>query len=538
MKQRIITLAMLLFCIATGAFAINRYFFYIQLKDKNNTGFTLSNPSAYLSADAIARRTRFGIAIDSTDLPVHPSYINSIKALGITIHSLSKWTNGVTVIVPDSSVMSQVRSLSFVKRTQFTGIYSGTNNVRNKVGNLLSDSLNYNYSYSPLQQLNGLSLHRSGFTGKNVKVAILDAGFASVNTNAGFDSLRLQNRLLGVRDFTESVPNIYGSDVHGANVLSFMAGNMPGTYIGASPHASYWLIRTEYGPTEYLCETDFWTAGAEFADSVGVDIINSSLGYSTFDDATMNFRYQDMTGMVSRASRAATLAAQKGIIVCVSAGNSGNKTWHYIGSPADAKEVVTVGAATGTGDAAAFSSYGPTYDRRIKPDISANGSSTNYINTSGAISSGSGTSYSSPLIAGMFACMVQYAKEKMTTYKPQTLIEAVKNSASLYPFPTAQLGYGIPDFGLASASLTTSVAPASDTRLSVVYNRGSGILQLISKGEIIRQISVTDATGRIVCRAESHSQTADLNTNLYASGIYIVRVKTDTGVLTNRFVIP
>lgn len=539
MKQRLFLAGILLFCMLAGTFAANRYFFYVQLKDKNNTGFTLSNPSAYLSAQAIARRTRFGIAIDSTDLPVRPAYINSIRTLGVTVHSLSKWTNGVTVIVPDSTIMSQVRMLPFVKWTQFTGIYSGTNNVRSKAASLLTDSLRYNYAYSPLKQLNAFSLHSKGYTGKNVSVAVLDAGFSNVNINAGFDSLRSQNRLLGVRDFTESVPGIYGSDVHGANVLSFMAGNVPGTYIGAAPHASYWLIRTEYSPTEYLCETDFWVAGAEFADSVGVDIINSSLGYSTFDDASMNFRYQDMNGTVSRASKAATLAAQKGIIVCISAGNSGNKTWHYIGSPADAKGVVTVGAATSTGDAAVFSSYGPTYDRRIKPDVSANGTLTNYINTSGTVSAGSGTSYSSPLIAGMFACLVQYAKEKIAGYKPETLIDAVKTNASLYPFPTAQLGYGIPDFGEAYASLIVAGnSHLGNEKLTVLYDNSSRSVSLVSKGELINEVTVIDGMGRVVKQENYNCERVEINTGAFAPGIYIVKAKTSLGQQTARFMIP
>lgn len=516
----------------------NKYFFYIQFKNKAYSSYTLTNPSAYLSTAAIERRLRYNIAIDSTDLPVSAFYCNQVANYGVSIHAKSKWLNGITVTTTDSTIMSTIRSLSFVEFVQFTGLYTGTNNVARKVKSVTTDTINYGYAYAPLKQMNANYLHNSGYTGKNIKIAVLDAGFKNVNINSGFDSLRLQNRLLGTKDFTEKTANIYNSDSHGANVLSYIAGNIPGNYFGAAPHASFWLIRTEYGPTEYLCETDFWASGAEFADSVGVDIINSSLGYTTFDDSSMDFSYQDMTGTVSRASRAATLASQKGIIVCTSAGNDGNKTWHYIGSPADAKGVVSVGAATLSGEAAAFTSYGPTYDRRIKPDISAAGSYTNYINTSGTVSSGSGTSYSSPLIAGMFACMLQFAKDRLYNYSPETIIDAVYKSATLYPFPTAQLGYGIPDFQSACNSLTNSLNTAKvDSNLKVYYDKQTKQIHVKSRGDIISEIRIFNTNGTIINHYYCNSEEITFNNIVLENGLYLLKASTESGSYTVKFIV-
>lgn len=529
MKKLLLAL-FLLFCgSAMLITAASNYYFYVQFTNKNNTPYSLSTPAAYLSARAIARRASFNISCDSTDLPVNPDYVNQIANLGIKIHMRSKWMNGITVLVKDSNIMNQVRTLSFVKKVQYTGRLSVASTVRQK-SKFETETIDYGTALTQVNQINGGYLHNLGYTGKGIYVGVLDAGFNSVNTNPGFDSLRLSGRLLGTKDIAESNGNVYTMDAHGANVLSIMTGKLTDAspYSGTAPHASFWLIRTEYVPTEYLVETDFWVSGIEFADSVGVDVVNSSLGYTTFDSVSMSFSYADMNGKVSRASRAATMAAEKGIIVCNSAGNDGNKTWYYIGSPADAEGIISVGSVTSTGSASTFSSFGPTSDNRIKPEICGMGSSTAYINTTGLCSTGNGTSYSSPVIAGMMACYLQYAKANFSNLTVSKILESVFKSGNQYSHPTAQLGYGIPNFQTAVNNLMTS--NLFDNKVSenftVYYNPEiSSVEVALCEAPVDKCfIRVYSLTGNLVLS----QQIADVQTSLPArnlsSGIYIVNV--------------
>jgi serine protease AprX len=435
----------LLFLHSGSLSAKTSYFFYIQLTNKNNSPYTLSNPSVYLSERAIARRAFFGITCDSTDLPISPFYVSQIESIGTKIHCRSKWMNGVTVLVGDSNIMKQIRALPFVKWVQYTGKRDVSLPVSAKI-KAEKTTLNYGSAKVQINQINGSYFHNAGYTGQGILIGVLDAGFTNVNVNHAFDSLRLQGRLLGTKDIAEPNSDIYSLDEHGADVLSIMTGNLPGKYLGTAPNASYWLIRTEYSPTEYLVETDFWTSGIEFADSVGVDVVNSSLVYTEFDDPSLNFTYNDMNGKVSRASRAATLASKKGIIVCNSVGNYGSSLWQYLGSPADADGIVTIGAVTSIGSSSDFSSFGPSSDGRVKPEICALGTSTALVDKNGSISTGNGTSYSSPVIAGTVACLIQALKETNSHFDIESIRTLLIQSASVYPNPTDQLGYGIPDF--------------------------------------------------------------------------------------------
>ncbi|MFZ4582303.1 MAG: S8 family peptidase [Paludibacter sp.] len=537
MRFKIIAFSIVLFFSIQYASAITKYYFYVQFANKNNTSFSLSNPSDYLSARAIARRTAFNIPIDSTDLPVNQTYVNQISNLGHKVYCRSKWMNGITVLVTDSSLMSQIRNLSFVKWAKYTGKVDVAQAAPRKAK--LPQTLNYGTSATQLNMVNASYLHNLGYTGKNIHVAVLDAGFLNASNNVGFDSLRLQGRLLGTKDFTELTPNIYGSDSHGANVLSIMTGNISNQYLGAAPHASFWLIRTEYAPTEYVSETDFWVSGIEFADSVGVDVVNSSLGYTTFDDPVLNYTYANMNGTFSRASRAATLAAKKGIIVCNSAGNDGNKTWHYIGVPADAADIVTVGAAESTGIPSVFTSYGPTADNRIKPDLSAMGTSTAYINTSGGLSSGNGTSYASPIMAGMFACFLQYAKANFNNFTIQSLIQSAKQSANLYTTPTDRLGYGIPNFQTACAFLPAmlDVIKQTDKDIHVFQNNAAKLLIINTQNADNLTIALYSLSGMLLHKSTISNKQASISTAGFASGMYILQVSGNGTSKTQKIVI-
>ena len=534
------TLLILFFLSLTpiNSHAITKYYFYVQFSDKNNTTYSLSNPSAFLSARAIARRASFNIAIDSTDLPVNTAYMTPIANFGISIHCVSKWMNGVTVLLADSSLMQQVRLMPFVKKVTYTGLANGVQASPKRVKSEPS-TFAYGNAATQINQLNGNYLHNAGYTGSSMQIAVLDAGFLNVNTNVGFDSLRLQNRLLGVKNIAVPNSDVYTLDYHGANVLSILTGNLPNQYMGAAPHASYWLIRTEYSPTEYEVETDFWVAGIEFADSVGVDAVNSSLGYTTFDDASMNYTYSNMNGSFSRASSAATLAANKGILVCNSAGNEGNSAWHYIGVPADAPGIVAVGAATSTGEASTFTSYGPSADNRVKPEIAGMGTSTALINSSGSISVGNGTSYASPLVCGLMTCFLQYAKTNYSNVSIANVIDIAERSANLYATPSNRLGYGLPNFQTACAYLTTKL-PHIDTDKSWItyYDRNSKQLIISRLGIKNTTINLYNSAGLLVYSIHSNgNQTQTIPTENFQLGLYILKISSTNYCKTKKTIL-
>ena len=507
---------------------VTSYYFYVQFADKNNSPFSLSRPSDYLTARAIARRTAFGLVCDSTDLPVNPSYLQQIRTLGIPVHNWSKWMNGATVLLTDSSVMSHVRSLSFVKFVEYTGKLIGPV-LAPKENDKVKSAFNYGIAAGQINQLNGANLHNEGFRGKGIQIGVIDAGFLNVNINPAFDSLRLKGRLLGTKDIINPTSDIYSEDTHGAMVLSTMAGNLPGQYLGTAPDASFWLIRTEYAPTEYKVETDFWCSGIEFADSVGVDIATSSLGYSTFNDPAMNFTYSDMNGKVSRASRAANLASRKGIIVTVAAGNEGTAAWHYISSPSDADGIMTVGAVASTGLPSDFSSYGPSSDGRVKPEVCATGTSSALIYTTGSPGYGNGTSFATPIMAGMMACLLQRYKSIDQNTDVQTLLNSVFKSGSLYANPTAQMGYGIPDFVRAEQNLKVfdSIQKIQKYNFVIAYNPSYHTLTIrfnTGVNPLNSFVRIYSMTGSLLVNRPLTESSTILNTNMFQAGIYAVSV--------------
>lgn len=502
------------------------YYFYVQFTDKNNTPFSLSRPAEFLSERAVARRIAYGLSCDSTDLPVNATYIQQIRNLGVPVHSWSKWMNGATLLLPDSGLMSRVRGLPFVKFVEYTGkLVVPVQAPRRKQS--VKATYDYGIAAAQINQLNGTTLHNEGFRGKGIQIGVIDAGFQNVDITPAFDSLRLQGRLLGIKDIINPNSNIYAEDGHGAVVLSTMTGNLPGQFLGTAPDASYWLIRTEYVPTEYKVETDFWCAGVEFADSVGVDEVTSSLGYFTFDDPSMNFTYADMNGKVSRASRAANMASRKGIVVLAAAGNEGSASWHYIGSPADADGMVSVGAVTTTGTPSTFTSFGPSSDGRVKPEICATGTSSAVVYTSGTTGYGNGTSFATPIMAGMFACLLQKYKSIDAMVDVPTLLNSVFKSGSLYANPTAQMGYGIPNFVQAEQNLKTfdSIRQITKSSFVVAYNPSNHVINIRftnGRNPLNTTVRIYSMTGSVLVNQSLVDSSTFLRTDNFQTGIYAV----------------
>ncbi|HYF31388.1 MAG TPA: S8 family peptidase [Chitinophagaceae bacterium] len=430
----------------------------VVFKDKKGTQSTLANPSAYLSAKAIARRTSQGIAVDSTDLPISRDYLDSIAAVpGVIILNKSKWLNQVLVRITDPNAITRINSFPFVKST--SGIaprvrpgYISKNIIEEAelpVDNArpygtAGVDLDYGGTVNQIRIHKGEYLHNLGFTGQTITMAILDAGFLNYKTNPALDSVRLQGRILGEWDYVANHASVNEDNNHGANCFSIIASNRPGIIVGSAPHARFWLLRTEDVFSEYPIEEQNWAVGAEFADSAGVDMISSSLGYSDFDDPAFDYSHAERDGNTSIVTRAADLAARKGIIVMNSAGNSGASAsdLRYVNCPADGDSVCTVGAVDVNGNIANFSSWGPNGAGKLKPNIVSVGAGTVYASTAGNPVAGNGTSYSNPNVAGLIACFWQAFPE----LNNMQVIDAVQKSSHRYLTPDARYGYGIPDF--------------------------------------------------------------------------------------------
>lgn len=411
----------------------------ISLTDKAATEYSLQKPEKYLSAKAIERRKRQGLAIDSTDLPVCRNYVKAIQKKGVHVLVTGKWDNFVTVSCNDSTLIDEIARLPFVRSAE--RVWKGTTQKTTQRDSLINRPSRSDNVYGPaiaqLRMTRTDRLHQAGFKGKGMTIAVIDAGFHNADKIEAMKNIHV----LGVRDFVNPESDIYAENSHGMCVLSCMAMNQPNVMIGTAPEASYWLLRSEDAYSEHLVEQDYWAAAIEFADSVGVDLVNTSLGYYVFDDPTKNYRYRDLNGRYALMSRQAARAADKGMVVVCSAGNSGAGPWKKITPPADAENVLTVGAVDRDGNLAPFSSIGNTADGRVKPDVVAVGLGADVMGTDGNLRRANGTSFSSPIMCGMVACLWQ-ACPKLTA---KEIIELVRRSGDRADFPDNIYGYGIPD---------------------------------------------------------------------------------------------
>ena len=471
MKKTILLIISFVFITTLFAQQPGSGIYVVSFKDKGVNKNSSINPAIFLSDKAVERRLKQQISFDESDIPVNVQYVNEISKTGARILTRSRWFNTV-VIEADANASVLIQALPFISGIQQLGATSKQANtsvsekqyfkaetvipwVNMSNKKAPGDVYNYGNAYNQINQLKGQSLHNMGFSGQGMTIAVIDAGFNSVDIMTCFDSLRVNNQIKGTRDFAVPGNNVYANTMnsHGSMVLSCMAANSSGQMVGTAPKADYWLLRSEVAATESIIEEYYWVSAAEFADSVGADLINSSLGYTTFDKGIGNHTYADMDGNSTVITRGADKAAQKGILVVNSAGNSAGVAdgWWYIGAPADGDSVFTIGAVTAAGIRSSFSSVGPTYDRRIKPTVAAQGSGAavfapdNNSNPFGVLSSASGTSFSSPIICGITACLWQ-AYPHFTNMQ---VIEAIKATASQASNPDSLLGWGIPNYSQA-----------------------------------------------------------------------------------------
>lgn len=522
---------------------------WVYFNAKPNAASFFSAPLSELTQRSLDRRTTQGIALDSKDAPIHQSYVDQIEAAtGITVLAKSKWLNMVHVRGLQTDIAA-LTGFSFVDHIQYAnhslnpGGRIGQNlNKTSKVNkwqDTNSTQINYNYgsSATQVQMLNCHILHQNNYTGNGKVVAILDAGFPGVNTAAPFESLRSRGLILGGYDFVNNSTSFYTGNSHGTNVLSTMGANAT-NLIGTAPDAGYYLFITEDIATETPIELSNWVEAAEEADRLGVDVINSSLGYFAFPDyPSASYTYAHMNGQTSVASRAVDIAFDKGMICVISAGNEGNNAEPHVGTPADALRAITVGSVTSTEVKSGFSSIGPTGDGRMKPDLMAMGSSSVISNTGGTITTANGTSFSSPILAGAITSFWSAFPNKTNA----EIVQYVKASADRYAasilVPNNNYGYGIPDFQLAMNSALST--PEFETNKIVkVYPNPINTEITISITEEWRGSSfeLYNQLGQKIVKTMIYSSLQKLKVNDVASGVYYYSISNGNQTLQGKLI--
>lgn len=532
-KFRVILLLFILASYATEA-QINQYFIFF--KDKAGTPFSISEPSQFLSNRSIARRQKQKITTTEEDLPVNPAYVNQVKSTGAITYFTSRWWNGV-LIEADASILSSINSLSCVSGSMLVApgkkINGGRLNTRKQKKNTNSDQP---VNQTQLQQIGLDEMHTMGYLGEGIRIAIFDSGFQGVNVSSPFSLLFTENRVKQTFNFVNNSVGVYQNDDHGTEVLSVIAAYTPGVYTGGAYKSEYILYITENVSSEYRIEEYNWTIAAERADSAGVDIINSSLGYNEFDDPSMDYSKSDLDGEKAVITRAARKAIERGMIVVCSAGNEGGNSWKLVTPPADAEGILAVGSVNSQGTLSGFSSQGPTADNRLKPDVVAMGSGTSVIKSNGALGNVSGTSLASPLIASLAAGVLQAFPALSAT----EIYDALVHSANQASSPDNLMGYGLPHFRAIKNYIESG---QSEEFVSVYPNPVTGdSIQIKLKSVPITPVDITifDAQGRLV---EEYSRQLNwLNNPLeydlskLQAGLYLMRINTGTQIATLKFV--
>ena len=512
------------------------WFYRVYFLDKGTNSTAGFSATDLLSSRAIARRQKASIVVpDIRDIPVDKSYLNEISSLGLTLHTTSKWMNTALFKSTSAFDIQQLLDLPFISDVRI---------VRNPGKKRPGNKLDYELSQDdpppydrPLTMVNGTALHNAGFTGKDILIAVLDGGFINADKISSLSGLRARNGIRGTRDFVNNAGSVYNTHNHGTAVLSVLAGDIPGIIRGTSPGADYLLLKTEDPLSEFPCEEDFWAAGAEYADSAGADIISSSLGYFQFDDSTLNYKISDLDGNSSFVTRAADIAASKGILVVNSAGNERNGNWKYITFPSDGDSVLSAGAVDGNTLIAGFSSVGLSADRRIKPDNVAMGVSVPVQVVENSTGRANGTSFSCPVLSGMAACLMQ-AVPAAVNYD---IISVMHSGADRYNSPDSLYGYGIPDMVKALTALKDMYTRIPEHDAIISPNPTFGYFEIIfhdPPGNVT--IEIFTLTGKLITRKDfsNYMQRTMFLTDLQQreQGVYLVRISTTSGITVHKII--
>ena len=522
--------------------------YWVQFTDKNNSPYSIDNPEAYLSPRALQRRANLGIAIDEYDLPVNPQYLQAVADCGAELINPSKWLNGVSVHVTDASVIDAINALEFVSVVRNCPNDPEAQKIKERwlaneqkaVESVSSFRGFYGGGETQISQINGQALHDSGYQGEGVIIAVLDGGFLGFPTHPAFDNMREEGRLLGTRDFVYGSTTVYSQSSHGTSCTSTMAAYVPNTFVGTAPKASYYLLHTEDGDAENIVEEYNWVSGAEYADSLGVDVCSTSLGYIDFEMSEWDHPQSHFDGHTAPMTIGAEIAVSRGMICLNSAGNEGYPwvTQPCLGIPADAEHVLSIGAVGGTGERAWFSSFGPTYDGRIKPDVMAMGEGTYVASSSGDYYNGDGTSFSNPVMAGAVACF----RQARPYASVQEICDAVRQCADRADNPDSYYGYGIPDFAKALELLHVDepTEPFVGEVVSVFPNPSRGEVHVTLNEGAKADIMVFDFLGRQLYTYSFNGlnhTTLEHYLNNLDSGVYFLRATSELGSQTLKLVV-
>lgn len=521
--------------------------YWVQFTDKEGSPYSIDNPEAYLSPRALQRRANLNIAIDEYDLPVNPQYLQAVADCGAEIINPSKWLNGVSVHVTDPSVIEAINALDCVMtvrncpndlKAQEQKERWLANEMKPAASTRSSKGF-YGGAEDQVKQLNVDVLHDMGFDGTGVIIAVLDGGFEGAENTSCFDNMREEGRLLGTRDFVYGSNSVYTQSTHGTSCLSTMGAYDPNNMVGTAYKASYYLIHTEDGDSENIIEEYNWVSGAEYADSLGVDVCSTSLGYITFDMSQWDHPYQHYDGKTAPMSIGAEIAASRGMICMNAAGNEGDGNC-TLGIPADAEHIVTVGAVNAAGDRASFSSVGPTYDGRIKPDVMAMGEGTYVASGYGSwwpYYNGNGTSFATPVLAGAVACLRQARPYSSV----QEICDALRACGNRADNPDSKYGYGIPDFSQALELLKVEEHSVAANEIINVYpNPSQGEVKVALKEGAKADVTVYDITGRqlytYTFNGLNHT-TLENYLNTLGTGVYFINAVSELGSQTVKLVV-
>ena len=530
--------------------------YFIEFTDKNNNGFSIDKPLEFLSERSVSRRARQNINYSIQDLPVNKIYKDSLSKSGAIIWYTSRWMNAA-LIEADAVSLEKIKAFSFIKKDNIKNFDKVSARLMGNKARLTSQKENttvnngqatkkklspsdYGNSYNQDKMIGVDEMHNQGFNGQGMRVAIFDSGFKNANQLKCFQHLFSNNKIITTYDFVRNEPSVYEDDGHGLNVFSVMGAYQPGSLIGPSYQADYVLLRTEDASSEYRIEEINWLIAAEFADSLGVDVINSSLGYSSFDNPKMNYKTGDMNGKTALITKAADIAASKGMLVVCSAGNEGDNPWQIITAPADADSVLTVGAVDDNQTHVNFSSIGPTADGRVKPDVCAQGLSTVLCSPSGNIISSSGTSFSSPLMAAMATGFWQAHPE----LNNMQVINYLRRSGNNFSTPNYTLGYGVPDFKKADQLVKIDQLIEKDKYLIAPNPIGEGHQINIYLNKLfvneLATIQVINSAGKIIYGKNNYKTSTENQLVLphkISSGIYLLKLKTPSLQISEKIIV-
>ena len=535
-------LTFLLLAIVASLFAqaqIATDIYWVQFTDKNDSPYSIDNPEAYLSPRALQRRANLGIGIDEYDIPVNPQYLQAVADCGAQLLNPSKWLNGVSVHVTDPAVIDAINALGFVEVVR-----SCPNDLKaqEQKERWMSNEMKpvgatrwvrgyYGGAETQVTQLKVDQLHEQGFDGTGIVIAILDGGFVGAENHSCFDNMREEGRLLGTRDYVYGSNSVYTQSTHGTSCLSTMAAYDPNQMVGTAPKASYYLIHTEDAETENIVEEYNWVSGAEYADSLGVDVCSTSLGYIDFDMSQWDHPFEHFDGHTAPMTIGSEIAASRGMI-CVNAASNEGPGVCTLGIPADAEHILTIGAVDGEGNRASFSSVGPTYDGRIKPDVMAMGQGTYVASGDGGwwpYYNGNGTSFSTPVLAGAVACL----RQARPYASVQEICDVIRQCGDRADNPDSYYGYGVPDFSLAMELLHVEEDSVQNNELINVYpNPAQGDVRVALMIGAKAELTVFDFMGRQLYTYSfnglNHTSLENF-LNTLDSGIYFIKAVSELG---------